>query len=137
MATATPTHGSKGTLLFNAVNVTDHMQGDFAMEAEYPTVDTTVFGASATTHIPSPIADNKPTQVQLLFDATTHNAIRVLNGVAGTTWTYSPIGTTTGNPQQTGSGTITNYKVSGGLTSPAMINFTYTPSGAGTWGTAP
>ena len=135
MATATPTHGSRGALLFNAVNVTDHMVGDFAAETSYPTVDSTVWGATASTNFPSPIADNKPTQCKLLFDQTMHNAINVLNGVAGTTWTYEPIGTTVGLPKRTGSGAITDYKVSGGLTSACYIEFTFTPSGAGTWGT--
>jgi len=134
MATATPVHGSTGSLLFNAVNVTDHLQGDFKTKTTYPTVDTTVWNAVAETNIPSPIASNAPTQMSLLFDAATHLALRVLNGVAGTTVTYNPIGASTGLPSQTGAGTVTEYEVSGGLTSAAMINFTFTPSGVLTWG---
>ncbi len=133
MATATPTHGSKAVLSIGGVQYADHLIGSFANEQNYATVDTTSFGATAMTNIPSPIQENKPIALQLMLDPTVHNALVALEGVAGTALVYGPIGSTTGNPKCTYAGTVTKYGLATDLAGKGIINLEYTPSGAGAW----
>lgn len=134
MATAVPTHGSKALLTIGGIALADHLQGAYDFEQDYAVVDTTVYGATGMTNLVSPIQDNKPVQLTCLMDPALHNALVAILGTAGQAFTYGPQGSTTGNAKLTGTGAITNYKTGVSLTGAAIITFTFTSTGAVTWG---
>lgn len=134
MATATPAHGSVAKFTYNAVDYSDHLQGEVGIDKSWDTVDTTVFGATAGTSVVSPVCVTEPFDVELLCDSAAFNALIALQGTANAC-IYQPMGTTGGLPKITGSGIMTKFSVMSSDGDVSRVKMTITPTAAWTWTT--
>jgi hypothetical protein len=129
-------HGSVATFTWNSNALTSYLQDDLSATDEADTPDTTVFGATAETHMVSPIQKGQDIELGGVWDSTVHAYFAGLRGTSATA-TLCPRGTTSGREKWSGTCDLVKYQVMPPVQGIIKFKATLRSNGAFAWGTNP